>query len=68
MDYILDFPLGLRCELNDLSRKIQRIGKKVGTQQMLRHPDDFTNLSDELEEAAMVLSGLLERVKDVPRI
>lgn len=66
MDIVIDTPIDLRHKQLELSRKIARIAKKVQAQSLIRHPEDWVHLSDDLEESAAELGELLDEIKKLP--
>jgi hypothetical protein len=66
MDVVMDTPGPLRTKQLDLARKITRIAKKVQAQSLIRHPDDWGQLVDALEESSAELEELLDEIKKLP--
>lgn len=67
MNVFEDIPLSLRIEQGNLARKIKRIGNKVHSQALLRHPEDHEHLTQMLVETAEELEALMEKIRELHR-
>lgn len=65
MDVVSDIPLALRSEQLTLARKIKRISLKVQAQSLIRHPEDWEHLVEDLAEASEQLEVLMEKIKNL---
>ena len=62
----MDTPHNIRAQQLELGQRLIRIGKKVYAQSLVRHPEDWTHLPEDLEECAAQLEELLGEIKKLP--